>query len=86
MARVVLSESEIIEALHNARKSDVPDPPGAFTVADLAKKAHCATRTIREQIAALRAKGLIEDFRVQRDGSDGRQIMVRAYRILRAKK
>ena len=86
MARVVLSESEIIEALHNARRSTVPDPPGAFTVSDLAKKAHVAHRTIREQISALRAKGLIEEFRVHRDGSDGRQIMVRAYRILRAKK
>ena len=86
MARVVLSESEIIEALHHARRSDVPDPPGAFTVAELSKKAHCAARTIREQITALRAKGLIEQFRVQREGSDGRQITVNAYRILRAKK
>ena len=45
-----------------------------------------AARTIREQINALRAKGLIEQFKVQREGSDGRQITVNAYRILRAKK
>lgn len=83
MARVELSESEIIEALRNARRNKEPDPPGAFVPSEMAKKTGQAPRTIREQIAALRERGMIETVKVHREGSDGRQIQVNAYRILK---
>lgn len=87
MAReIVITESEILSALADARKVRVPDPPGAFVASELAKKNRVSKSVIWAQVAALKAKGLIESLQVHREGSDGRQMMVQAYRILRAPK
>lgn len=84
--KIVLSEAEIVEALRSARRCTVPDPPGSFVVSELAKKTRQGQRTLRQQVEALRAKGLIESLKVHREGSDGRQILVSAYRILKEAK
>lgn len=87
MARQIeLSESEIVQALRDARRVDQPDPPGAFIVSEMAKKTGQSPRTVRQQITALREKGLIETVKVHRRGSDGRYIQVTAYVILKAPK
>lgn len=87
MAKVIeLSESEIVAALQSARSERAPDPPGAFVISELARSSHQAPQTIRLQIRALRAKGLIEDVKVARVGSDGRLMTVNAYRILKQAK
>lgn len=83
MARVVISEAEIMEELARARCVTEPDPPGAFTVAEMAKKTGKAQRTIRTEVEALNAKGMIERCYVHRRGSDGRFMRTRAYRIIR---
>jgi hypothetical protein len=86
MARIIISEAEIIEALSSARRELPPDPLGAFTVRELAKKAHKAEATIRGEIATLKEKGLIEEVQLYRSRSNGRPLMVPGFRVLAAPK
>lgn len=87
MARVELSELEIIEELRGALRVKQPDPPGVFVISELAKKSGVSQETLRKQVRALMEQGRIEQIHVQRDGSDGRLLRkIPAYRILAAAK
>jgi hypothetical protein len=76
MARIIISEAEIIEALSSARRELPPDPLGAFTVRELAKKAHKAEATIRDRDRDVEREGLIEEVQLYRSRSNGRPLMV----------
>lgn len=83
MASFAISEKELLDALA-ASRGPTADPRGAFVVSELATSSGIPDRTIRGRLARLKKLGLVEVLRVTREGIDGRQTPVPAYRLRKA--
>lgn len=86
MATIDISESEILEALRTAKRERRPDPPGVFTISELAAKSGEVGRTLRLRMALLHRQGKVEVIPVQRERCDGMLTTVPGYRFLKAKR
>lgn len=83
MARLVITETEILQALENAV---APEPKEARTVQDLMKLTGFGMNKIRQALGHIAMQDRLEVVQVKRPGVDKRQISRPAYVILPAKK
>jgi hypothetical protein len=79
-----ITESELLDALAAATKSEAPED--AMTVKQLAVAGKVPTSRIVKTLHALHAEGRLIPHRVPYVGIDGRNTTVPAYTILPAKK
>lgn len=80
MARIDVTETELLAALAEAEASDA-GPDDAFTVAELAERTGVSVLAMRARIGALVRAGRVESVRVTRPAMDGRAARVPAYRL-----
>ena len=83
MARVTITESELVAALAAATKSEAPQD--ARTPAQFAASAKVPLSRVMKTLRALHAEGRVVSHRIPHIGIDGRSMMVPAYTILPAK-
>ncbi len=84
MARVTITEAELLEALGSAH---ITAPDDALTMAEWkAEMPSVGEKRLRAALLALKRTGRLGIHRVQRESLDGRAISVQAYTILPKKK
>ena len=84
MARLTITESELIDALASATKSEAPED--ARTAHQLARAAGVPESRIMKTLRVLNEEGRVVPHRVPHIALDGRRTTVPAYTILPAKK
>lgn len=82
MARVTITEAELMDALASSIRSEAPED--ARTVHQLAKVAGVPESRIAKTLRALASEGRVVPHRVPHVGVDGRRTTVPAYTILPA--
>ena len=83
MARVSITEGELIAALAEAARGSAPED--ARTIQELATEYGMPLKRVRAALHALNVAGRLAVHRVTRAALDGRQASVPAYTILPAK-
>lgn len=82
MARVDVTEADLLAALADAARPKLTErPAGFYTMSELSVKGGVPIRTLREQMVKLRAVGRVETARVYIEGADGRITPVTAYKL-----
>lgn len=82
MARIVITESELLDALSTASK----EPEDARTIGELMTETGLSQKRVRAALHAFNSKQRLVVHRVTRTALDGRAASVPAYTILPAKK
>ena len=83
MARLAITEQELIAALAEAARGSAPED--ARTPAQFAASANVPLSRVMKTLRALHAQGRVVSHRIPHTGIDGRSMMVPAYTILPAK-
>jgi len=84
MARVTVSESELLAALADAGPK--PAPPHALTAAELREKLGLNSTALKKRLSRLKAEGRLEIWQTAREDVTGRVQGVPAYTIKPAKR
>lgn len=77
MARIEITENEIMEALRVAKEA----PEGAWTLTDLTDRLQLSRRKINNALRELNKQQRLVVVHVHRQGIDGRNIAVPAYAL-----
>ncbi len=85
MARVTVSESELLEALKTATDAHM-NPDDAYTVVEICEATSCGREVTCRKLNRLKTANLIEVVSLRREALDGRMRVVPGYRFLKPKK
>lgn len=83
MARITISESELIDALRAATGNGESGPADAFTLKEIKAATGWGDRRVLAHLYLLKAQGMLQIVTVNRERLDGRVGGVPGYRFLK---